>query len=642
MVPFSEAAEARDLSRQTATLFGETTKEVFDKLSSDGETANEGSSESSDGKAGDPEPDNKEETPDQNIEDNNSGTVNEISDDTAKLEGDPEFLDSIEEELTTFDEGIVPLAGTVTYAGQIKTYLELQTAIQWADANTPEGTTIIFGIYDSFDFPDSLPVPYNRSAVFKSGDAGTYTLGWAGGDGSTSTWGGTNRHFTAWGQDENNEGPYTVTFGSGLTFDGYNSVTDVYGGGVFLPDSCKNYTLILDGASFTNCRTSQKGGAFAVDEGNTTSEIQLKSGSISNCVTTSFGGAIYLSNGLLTIGDSAGSGNPSITNCTSQSHGGAVALGPGAETAFYSGTISDSSALYYGGGIFLVGGSKLTMSGGTISGSSSQAGGGIAAGEGAKVTFSGGTITNCRAEGTGWWRGLGGGIFLEVDSELTMVGTALNRPQITNCSATDPQGAWGHDTTPGSGGGIYVACLDASNKVSNVGANIKVNLKYATISGCSAKWSGGGIFTVYPPNLTIDKDTVDFIGNSAYTYRIPSDDVMTSITAGIPKYPCVQSNSVSPTSTQLLNRISPLNNYDISYYSSASVYDANGGASSVPNTKAYFVTEVTYADLTTGVTDTVKARTDVDVSGNKIDYEKAPIPFRGGSLRLYLMLMGQG
>lgn len=178
----------------------------------------------------------------------------------------------------------------------------------------------------------------------------------------------------------------TVTLNSSCEISGITGATN--GGAIYVAG-----TLIIDGATISNC-SATTGGAIYVANGGT---VTMNSGTISGCTASDVGGAIFV----------AGGGNVAIKG----------------------GTISNCSASSFGGAILAEGSSSLNISGGTISGCEAERyeGGAIMA-SGAGFNFTGGTIKDCSAGS------VGGGISLtSAINEVYFKGT------ITGCVSGDPQ-----------------------------------------------------------------------------------------------------------------------------------------------------------------------------------------------------------
>lgn len=413
-----------------------------------------------------------------------------------------------------------------------------------------------------------------------------------------------------------------------------SNCTAFYGGGVYVVHD--DAVLTLGGTSLiTGCTTNAynpyhgsasgesttypHGAGVAVNRGT----LNITGGRITNCLSYGHGGGVYsTANGAVHINAPSSAevisrcatyfvGNGSIVPTSAAGHGGAVySLG---SVTFQSGIIADCTAMTNGGAIYVTGGASfLTLSGGTIRNCGLQVwmlegvsteikamNGGAVYKINGRLDITGSTITGCTARDAGgavfvsaavmtmtggsvindsmctgksYYAGWGGGIYITGASASVSLDDAV----ISNCTASDPSGN-GNDGSYGSGGGIYV----------NSGS---ISLANTTISGCTAKIHGGGIFTKDYTKLNIGAN-VSFSGNKSLKfYRLPGDNVETD-------YPNIRADAVSlDADTYLYGRKHPLNNYDINYLSSWLVYDGNGGtdAGLAPNdtTKRVVVQEI--------------------------------------------------
>lgn len=263
--------------------------------------------------------------------------------------------------------------------------------------------------------------------------------------------------------------------------------------------------------------------------------ITFQAGIISNCTTTTNGGAMYITGSASALTMSGGT----IQNC-------------GLQTWMIEGVSTEIKAMN-GGAVCKING-RMDMTGSTIIGCTARDAGGAVYISAAVMTMMGGSvISDSMCTGKSYYAGWGGGIYITGAT----ASASLDGAVISNCTASDPSGN-GNDGTYGSGGGIYVNSGSAS-------------LTNTTISGCTAKIHGGGIFTKDYTKLNIGAN-VSFSGNKSLKfYRLPGDNVETD-------YPNIRADTVSlDVDTYLYGRKHPLNNYDINYLSSWLVYEGNGG-----------------------------------------------------------------
>ena len=204
------------------------------------------------------------------------------------------------------------------------------------------------------------------------------------------------------------------------------------GGGIYL----KNVALTMKGVTVKNNKALTQGGGIYLADG----QLKIPGGntiadnSITGTDASAAGGGIYVERGMLTLEGGIISGNNAKTNT-----GGGVHLKAGTFT-MNSGEIKNCSAKY-GGGVSLAGTSTFTMKGGSI--------------------------TGCKAAVEG---GEGGGIYTEVNTQLTLEGTDSKQVVISQCTAKKAGGgmlihtnnpvtvknARIEENTAENGGGVYL------------------------------------------------------------------------------------------------------------------------------------------------------------------------------------------
>ena len=225
-------------------------------------------------------------------------------------------------------------------------------------------------------------------------------------------------------------------------------------------------------------------------------------------------------NGKLWVLDEA-SGTETVT-------GGVITGGTG-----YPFTLTSSTVVYYGGGVYIASGGQLTMTGGNIIGCSATYGGGVHIdGESGKFSMSGGSIAGCvasnsgggvRASGTFKMSGnavirsctaesatqfvFGGGVYINGSSSFEMSGEA----KIKGCQAIS------NSSYSSNGGGVYVS-TSSSFAMSN---EAKIE-DCKAISNSFKSSNGGGVFLANGTSLTLSGNAV--IQNCTATNSVNSGE----------------------------------------------------------------------------------------------------------------------
>ena len=194
--------------------------------------------------------------------------------------------------------------------------------------------------------------------------------------------------------------------------------------------------------------------------------------------------------------------------------GGVITGGTG-----YPFTLTSSTVVYYGGGVYIASGGQLTITGGNIIGCSATYGGGVHIdGESGKFSMSGGSIAGCvasnsgggvRASGTFKMSGnavirsctaesatqfvFGGGVYVNSSSSFEMSDTAI----IKGCQAIS------NSSYSSNGGGVYVS--SSSSFVMSEKAQIE---DCKAISNSSNSSNGGGVFLANGTSLTLSGNAV--------------------------------------------------------------------------------------------------------------------------------------
>ena len=216
------------------------------------------------------------------------------------------------------------------------------------------------------------------------------------------------------------------------------------------------------------------------------------------------------------------------TSGTETVTGGVITGGTG-----YPFTLTSSTVVYYGGGVYIASGGQLTMTGGNIIGCSATYGGGVHIdGESGKFSMSGGSIAGCvasnsgggvRASGTFKMSGnavirsctaesatqfvFGGGVYVNSSSSFEMSDTAI----IKGCQAIS------NSSYSSNGGGVYVS--SSSSFVMSGEAKIE---DCKAISNSSKSSNGGGVFLANGTSLTLSGNAV--IQNCTATNSVNSGE----------------------------------------------------------------------------------------------------------------------
>ena len=190
-----------------------------------------------------------------------------------------------------------------------------------------------------------------------------------------------------------------------IIFDGNNSQNSYAG------ITISNGATMTMGANTTikNCYATYMGGAIKVSNGGI---LNISGATITNNKSWQRGGAIYVDNGTLNINSGTISNNKSIAN--DNADGGAILGQNKAQVNIKGGTITGNSGRN-GFAIMVLGdGSKLTMTNGSITKNSGQTGA-VSVWNGASFVMSGGSITNntgtWRVGGIGFSKGTNGGTY---------------------------------------------------------------------------------------------------------------------------------------------------------------------------------------------------------------------------------------
>ena len=215
-------------------------------------------------------------------------------------------------------------------------------------------------------------------------------------------------------------------------------------------------------------------------------------------------------------------------NGTETVTGGVITGGTG-----YPFTLTSSTVVYYGGGVYIASGGQLTMTGGNIIGCSATYGGGVHIdGESGKFSMSGGSIAGCvasnsgggvRASGTFKMSGnavirsctaesatqfvFGGGVYVNSSSSFEMSDTAI----IKGCQAIS------NSSYSSNGGGVYVS-TSSSFAMSN---EAKIE-DCKAISNSFKSSNGGGVFLANGTSLTLSGNAV--IQNCTATNSVNSGE----------------------------------------------------------------------------------------------------------------------
>lgn len=270
-------------------------------------------------------------------------------------------------------------------------------------------------------------------------------------------------------------------------------------------------TLDLNGFVLKYQNDSQRGSVIVVENGG---QLTIEDSN------TSKPSHRFNPNGKLWVLDDA-SGTETVT-------GGVITGGTG-----YPFTLTSSTVVYYGGGVYIASGGQLTMTGGNIIGCSATYGGGVHIdGESGKFSMSGGSIAGCvasnsgggvRASGTFKMSGnavirsctaesatqfvFGGGVYVNSSSSFEMSDTAI----IKGCQAIS------NSSYSSNGGGVYVS--SSSSFVMSEKAQIE---DCKAISNSFKSSNGGGVFLANGTSLTLSGNAV--IQNCTATNSVNSGE----------------------------------------------------------------------------------------------------------------------
>lgn len=373
------------------------------------------------------------------------------------------------------------------------TFNDITTAIQSAQV----GDTINFFIQNDIVFPSAAGITKTLTINLINAINGNVTLSVPVGD--------TFRHFTTGVAPISN---VSMTVNSGIILDGGGT-----GGGLFIFGS--NCSVVLNGCTFSNCKSALNGGAVQVVGDTTRSTLIINNDTIITNCSAIFGGGIVASgcnvtlNGGEIIGNTASNsgggmsvdGRSAVLGSTFTINGGTI-TGNTATTndggginaqntiiTILGGEISNNTAMGFGGGInvftTIVAQAALIINGGTIIGNSIRNfGGGI--GVQSKISeliMTGGLITqNSATIITG--SNQGGGIYVQEGNTFEMSGGTI------------------FNNTAGSGGGIFL-----NNSTLNLNGN-------AEVSANEAAATAGGIYGFQGCTVNVFGDA-KVINNSA-------------------------------------------------------------------------------------------------------------------------------
>jgi pilin isopeptide linkage protein len=301
------------------------------------------------------------------------------------------------------------------------TFTDITAAIQ----SSQVGDTINFFIRNDIIFPNAVGITKTLTINLINASNGNVTL--------SVPVGNTFRHFTTGVAPISN---VSMTVGSGIILDGGGT-----GGGLFIFGS--NSSVVLNGCTFSNCKSALNGGAVQVVGDTARSTLIINNDTIITNCSAIFGGGIAASGCNVTL-----NGGEIIGNTASNSGGGMSIDGRsaalGSTFTINGGTITGNTAITNDGGGINAQNTIITILGGEISNNTAMGfGGGInvftTIVAQAALRINGGTIIGNSI------RNFGGGIGVQSKiSELTMTGGL-----ITQNSATIPTGS-------NQGGGIYV------------------------------------------------------------------------------------------------------------------------------------------------------------------------------------------
>lgn len=225
-----------------------------------------------------------------------------------------------------------------------------------------------------------------------------------------------------------NAGTLTITGGS-FTKNVTSAGKSQQGGAIYSEDG----KLTLDGCMIGgdnsgDGNTAKKGGGIYLKN----VALTMKGVTVKNNKALTQGGGIYLADGQLKIPGGNTIADNSITGTDASAAGGGIYVERGMLT-LEGGIISGNNAkANKGGGVYLNKTSSFIMNLGKIENCSAKYGGGVSLAGKSSFTMKGGSITGCKANVEG---GVGGGIYTELNTQLTLEGTNSNPVIISNCTA---------------------------------------------------------------------------------------------------------------------------------------------------------------------------------------------------------------
>jgi hypothetical protein len=282
-----------------------------------------------------------------------------------------------------------------------------------------------------------------------------------------------------------NAGTLTITGGS-FTKNVTSAGKSQQGGAIYSEDG----KLTLDGCMIGgdnsgDGNTAKKGGGIYLKN----VALTMKGVTVKNNKALTQGGGIYLADGQLKIPGGNTIADNSITGTDASAAGGGIYVERGMLT-LEGGIISGNNAkANKGGGVYLNKTSSFIMNLGKIENCSAKYGGGVSLAGKSSFTMKGGSITGCKANVEG---GVGGGIYTELNTQLTLEGTNSNPVVISNCTAKK------------TGGGMHIH------------TNNPVTVKNARIEGNTAG-NGGGVY--------LEQGTFTIAGSTRITPSAGKNDV---------------------------------------------------------------------------------------------------------------------
>jgi len=311
----------------------------------------------------------------------------------------------------------------------------------------------------------------------------------------------------------------TVLIKGGSIHDNYNYVGGaiVVGGGTF---------TMTGGEIYGNNGMAGAGGAMRVEDG----AVEITGGEIRNNVTMARGGAVFVLGGSFTFGGTASMTGNRTTSAT-YGDGSAIASQGNASVTISGGNISNNTAAYQGGAIYMDGG-DFTMSGGVISDNGAKYLGGVYLQNINKFVMSGGRISGNTSEDgnvSGLSVNAADGLISDGLISGNLGGVALSGNfSMTGGTISDNNGNYPFKGGLTVGGTLTISgAASITNNSSEFGGvyiseNGSLTMNGGVISGNTASDLGGGVYVGTDASFTMTDGVISNntakIGGGVYGY----------------------------------------------------------------------------------------------------------------------------